>query len=228
MRPESGLGLVPPWHEETFRRVYICRSVPAWTVGPHVLHLPRVWSIAVMNGAAHEAGGLAGVLVHSHLPESSTTYKLRVSICDKAYHNDQSISDIMNTFGQSGHLLYTQVKIRTWLSSENAIYERGVRPGKHIFVVHAVSNTVPEALLNMLSEVVSIWISLTVSHQEQHPEEADINCKRNSCLTLSGFSVKHCITNQHFLLRISLMSAKTFCSLIMLFLIFSISEGGGG
>lgn len=83
--PQSGLGLVPPWHEETLWQVYIIWSVPTWTIRTHVFHFPRVWSMAVLNGATHEAGGPAGVLVHSNLPESSIAYKLRVSICDEAW-----------------------------------------------------------------------------------------------------------------------------------------------
>lgn len=72
----------------------------------------------------------------------------------------------MNAFGQRLHILYTQVKICTWLVSKNAIEKGGVCPGEHIFAVHTVRDPIPEALLNVLSEVVSVWISLTISHQE--------------------------------------------------------------
>lgn len=55
-------------------------------------------------------------------------------------------------------------------------------------MVHALWNATSEALPDVLSEVVRIWISLTICDQEKHPQESHINCNVKGCQTSWSFN----------------------------------------
>lgn len=64
----------------------------------------------------------------------------------------------------------------TWILSKEVCEQGGVGPREHILQTHAVRGLPSEASPDVLVQVKGVGISLAICHQQQHPQEAYINC----------------------------------------------------